>query len=152
MKIFSQNKERRKKLDEKYEVSDRGIVYSGGLPLEPIGGVGVNLHGERKKIAYLVARAFVPNEEGRPYVRHKNGDVEDNRAENLEWAEEKEEKKRGRKPEVRYFARYSKDGERLGLYNTVAEAMKETGLNGQQIRAALNGKAKTAGGFLWVWL
>ena len=152
MKIFSQNKERRKKLDEKYEVSDRGIVYSGGLPLEPIGGVGVNLLGERKKIAYLVARAFVPNEEGRAYVRHKNGDVEDNRAENLEWSDEKEEKRRGPKPEVRCFARYSLGGERLGLYNTVSEAVKETGLKGPQIRAALNGRARTAGGFLWVWL
>ena len=152
MKIFSQNKERRKRIDAKYEVSDAGVVYSDGLPLVPIEGVGVNLHGQRRKVAYLVARAFVANEEGRPYVRHKNGDVSDNRAENLEWCETKEERRRGRKPEVRYFARYSREGDRLGLYNTVGDAVRETGIPAGRILNALNGRTKSAGGYLWVWL
>ena len=152
MKIFSANSERRVRLDARYEVSDAGVVYSDGLPLEPIGGVGVNLHGERKKIAYLVARAFIRNEEGRPYVRHKNGDVTDNRARNLEWCEKKEEKRRGPKPEVRYFARYSREGERLSIYNMLSEAVADTGISAGCILNALNGRTKSAGGFLWVWL
>lgn len=152
MKIFSQNKERVKRLDAKYSVSDRGVVYSDGLPLAAIEGVGVNLHGHRRKIAYLVARAFVANAEGRPYVRHRNGDVTDNRAENLEWSEQKEERKRGPKPMVRYLARYSRDGERLGVYNSVSEASELTGVSAVLIRNCLNGRTRSAGGFLWAWL
>lgn len=145
-------RERRKRLDQRYEVSDQGIVYSDGLPLAAIGGVGVNIHGERKKIAYLVARAFVPNQEGRQWVRHLNGDVTDNRASNLEWSEVKEEKKKGRKPIDRPFAKYDLDGERIGVFTTLGDAAKASGVRATTIRAALNGKLKTAGGFVWAWL
>lgn len=146
------SRERRKWLDRRYEVSDQGVVYSDGLPLAAIGGVGVNIHGERKKIAYLVARAFVPNQEGRQWVRHKNGDVTDNRASNLEWSEFKEEKKKGRKPIERAFAQYTLEGERVGLFTTLGEAASRSGVRATTIRAALIGKLKTAGGYLWTWL
>lgn len=137
------------RLDKRYSVSDDGIVWSGDLPLEPIGGVGVNLHGKRVKICYLVARAFVPNEEQRKYVRHKNGDVEDNRAENLEWSDEKEQRMRGRKPDVRWIRAWKADGEPAGCWGSVREAALEVGCKEAQIRACLNGRQKFAGGLMW---
>ena len=49
------------------------------------------------KIHMLVAYAFVPNPEGYTSVRHKNGKLLDNRADNLEWVETEPAKKRKRK-------------------------------------------------------
>lgn len=41
-------------------------------------------------VAQLVAESFIPNPDNLPYVRHINGDKQDNRAENLEWCNEPE--------------------------------------------------------------
>ena len=143
------SKVRKVRLDGKYSVSDDGLVWSGDLPLEPIGGVGVNLHGKRVKICYLVARAFVANQECRKYVRHRNGDVTDNRAENLEWSDQEEKGKRGRKPEVRWVKAWKVSGEVAGVWGNVSDAASEVGCKPEDIRACLRGKRKFAGGLLW---
>ena len=141
----------KKKLDERYEIGNDGNIYSEGGALEPIGGVGVNIHGERKKVAYLVARAWVPNPECRPYVRHKNGNVSDNRPCNLEWSEEEEVRKRGPKPKTRYCSAFRKDGERVGMWNNPSEAARDLSLDVRIVRRCLAGRQKTAGGYLWRW-
>ena len=141
----------KKRLDSRYEIGSDGNVYSDGLVLEPINGIGVNIRGQRKKIAYLVARAFLPNPESRPYVRHKNGDVTDNRLENLEWSEKMEVRRRGPKPKVRYCSAYSLDGEKVGVYRNPAEGALDLGANVRSVKNCLNGRQKTAGGYLWRW-
>lgn len=139
-------KEERKVLFGKYEISDRGIVYSDGMPLAAIGGVGVNLGGRRVKICELVAKAFLEGE-GR-WIRHKNGDVKDNRVENLEWSEEKEER-RGRKSAERIVRAVRKDGDPVGIWRSVKEASRESGVSEEGIRSCLRGEQKSAGGLLW---
>ena len=150
--IFSGKRElRKKKLWGRYEVGDDGIVYSDGLPLQAVGGTGVNLGGKRYKVAYLVARAFVSNSECREYVRHKNGDFADNRAENLEWCDEKEERRRGRKPVARWCTACDLEGEKVGVWRSPSDAARGVGVPVRSIRDACNGRQKTAGGLLWRW-
>jgi hypothetical protein len=54
-----------------------------GLSTKGYPTVGVN--GKKVFVHRLVALAFIPNPENKPYVNHKNGNKKDNRKGNLEW-------------------------------------------------------------------
>ena len=84
-------------VDRRYRVSNMGRFK--GLRSERLlkctkGGAGrgylIASLGEgqnkiRVRLHRLVAEAFVPNPNNKPYVNHINGNTIDNRAENLEW-------------------------------------------------------------------
>ena len=143
---------REKRIDARYSVREDGVVLSGGFPLKAIGGVWVCLSGERRNVAYLVARAFVPNAEGRKYVVHKNGNKRDNRAQNLEWSDSEEKSaKRGPKPRVCVVAQYDMEWSLVARYGSVVEAAEAVGLNVRNVRAALARKGQT-GGYYWLYL
>lgn len=142
----------RKSLGGRYSVGDDGRVYSDGLPLTPVRGDWVSLGGERRKVAYLVARAFVPNPEGREFVVHLNGDVRDHRACNLEWSDRKEEVRRGPKPRMVPVVQYSLEGERIEVFRDVSEAARKSGVRSDLIRAALRRGGGRTGGFFWMYL
>lgn len=44
---------------------------------------------------------------------------------------------------------YTADGKLLREYNSVADAEKETNISRDSIKKVVNGKAKTAGGYIW---
>lgn len=135
----------------RYRVGDLGRVYSGGSVLSLIKGRYVNLSygGEVKRVdvAYLVARAFLSNLEGRPYVWHKDGDVRNNRVENLEWREVRQEI-RGRWPDRRRAVmQFDRSGVCVGYYASVTEAVQETGVSRSQILRSLRGESRGAKGW-----
>lgn len=77
-----------------YQVSNEGRIRRNGqtrkLHKDYRGYLTVSLskHSKMKyyKVHRLVALAFIPNPEGKRTVNHKDGNKENNRLENLEWA------------------------------------------------------------------
>ena len=133
----------------KYQVGDLGRVYSRGCELSLVRGRYVNLSGgpggvQRCDVAYLVARAFLPNAECRPWVVHLDGDKRNNRVENLAWSEEKD----GRMARVagrRSVVQYDLEGNCVGVYGSVKEAEERSGVSAYLIRRSANGTAGRAG-------
>ena len=140
-----------------YKVSDQGEVKSlrSGCMVAVIRGQYVNLSREGKmekvKMCYLVARAFVRNEEMRPYVVHVNGDRRDHRAENLVWSEKPDEIVRGRRAgrSRRAVVCYSESGELVGRWGSLTEAAEAVGVARQGIMRVCNGKGRRCGGYIW---
>ena len=133
----------------KYSVSDSGKVYSGGNELTLIGGRYVNLcHGgdvQRVDVAYLVARAFVSNVAGQEYVWHLDGDVRNNRAENLAWREVRQVLGGGgRRAFSGGILQYDLEGNFVGMFQTVREASEATGVARALIDRCLRGEARRA--------
>lgn len=139
----------------RYLVSESGKVFSDGQEMTLIGGRYVNLSWEgdvqRVDVAYLVARAFVSNVAGKEYVWHLDGDVRNNRAENLAWREVKQVLKgeRGRRAFSGGILQYDLEGHFVGMYTTVREAAEATGMSRALIDRCLRGEAKRAKS--WVW-
>ena len=140
-----------------YKVSDQGEVKSlrSGCVVSVIRGQYVNLSREGKmekvKMCYLVARAFVRNEEMRPYVVHVNGDRRDHRAENLVWSEKPEDIVRGRRAgrSRRAVVCYSESGELVGRWDSIDAGARVMGVARQGIMRVCNGKGKRCGGYIW---
>ena len=100
--IMSDEEEQWKRIEDfpSYYISSIGRVYSKKSNrllkvryVSQIPSGSVNLTNRNKhiisvpyRIDRLVAQAFVPNPENRPSIRHKDGNIKNNRWDNLEWS------------------------------------------------------------------
>lgn len=125
----------------------------------------------------LVALAFVENPNGKPTVNHINENKQDNRAQNLEWmtlpenlqyGTHNERSKKNRvaprgkdHPAFGKFGGESRTskGKVIGVrkddpsviveFDSAASAARGLGLSTGQLCEAINGKAKSCGGYYW---
>ena len=140
-----------------YEVSSTGRVRSTGRgpddgprvltpDLAPDGHYNVTLYkgktGRIYPVRLLVARAFIPNPQGKPQVRQRNLNKADNRAKNLYWTNESETTNA---PVVQY----DNEGNVLQTFFSVSAAARSTGIKRNSIARCCKGTAITAGGYRW---
>lgn len=118
----------------------------------------VNLHkngvSEVCLVHVLVAQAFLPNTQNLPTVNHIDGNKRNNEVSNLEWASFSDNNthalKTGlRSPRGNTVLQYTINGAFVASYRSACEAARKTGISRGMISHCLNGRAKTACGFVW---
>lgn len=163
-----------------YMISDHGRVWSGKSqafvkpkPMDKHGHLGVCLSvNGRPRYEYihrLMAKAFIPNPNRHPIVRHLNDYPDDNYLENLAWGTQKdnmrdcidnghahfvtpEEREIGlakaRKPIIAINIRTGVET----IFNGQGTASRELGIQQSNIWKVLNGERSSAGGYCFKYL
>ena len=75
-------------IDKRYKVSNTGIIIRNGKQLKPGLRKGyrfVSILRKKYCVHRLVALAFIPNPNNYPEIDHIDGNLENNRADNLRW-------------------------------------------------------------------
>lgn len=114
-------------------------------------GLMVNSKLKKYRIHRLVAEAYIPNPDNKPYVNHLNECKSDNYVSNLEWATAKENINYGTGIERGSKRQWTKIRcvETGDIYPSQKAASRDTGICVQSIHFCIHGKQKTAGGYHW---
>lgn len=155
------------------EGSEKGMVIWKSRPIKGVyndrGYRHVRLNRKNKgrefRIARLVAFAFIPNPDNKPFVNHKDGIRDHDVPENLEWCTHlenmrhswrelgrREKVKRGAdNPGSKKVAKISKSGEVIKVYNSCHCAHRD-GFNFSCVAAVARRDKGTYKGFKWKYV
>lgn len=153
-----------RKVNDRIEVSDLGRVRRNGVIVEPCHTesydyIYVDSKHRYQRVHVLVAQQF-PEICGEwqkySHVHHQNGNVTDNRAENLVCISPSEHKRIHQKAAgvskgVKAYKVKGSVVEKIGEWDSITQASIATGVDNRHIKNILSGKERrfTAGGYWW---
>ena len=103
----------------------------------------------------LVAKAFIPNPDNLETVNHKDENILNNRADNLEYLSVADNIRYGtaiarrRLSQRKPVEQLTKDGKHIAYYDGIIDASIATGAPRELIGKVCHGRKKTAGGYCW---
>ena len=109
----------------------------------------VKIHGKNAFVHRLVAQRFVPNPYNLPEVHHIDGNKSNNCYLNLEWCTRAEHNAKHGKPIV---ALDKETKELKFMFQTAAEAQRETGIPATGIRDCCKKRYPTYRGYIWMYV
>lgn len=110
------------------------------------------------RVARLVAMAFIPNPDNKPFVDHIDTNRRNNHADNLRWCDQSENQKnpisRKRYGDAKSFrvVQLTKENIVMRIWPSLTEAERSGGFNRNQISKVCNGRLKTHHGYKWQYL
>ena len=146
-----------------YQGKKRDMTLKAGVLSKGYLGVVLSKDGVRKNrsIHRLVAEAFIPNPCGLPCINHKDECKTNNTVTNLEWCDYKYNNHYGsrmdkvskvqlnRKDLSRQVKQIDSTGTVVGVFPSLKEAERHTGIYNARISECCRGKVSSAGGFMW---
>lgn len=125
-------------------------------------------NGKRKRfyVHRLVAEAYIPNPENKPYINHKDGNPKNNFVENLEWCTPLENVEHASKilGVVQHYKKANVKRQRavkqidvatqkvVAVYASMGEAERKTGIKSAYICQICKGKFNQCFGYSWCYV